>query len=236
MNIPMARIIAIHTITMNDPTLSLLQLFDPLFPIGSFTMSNGLETYVSRGIIYDAATLEQYLEGMLYILPYSDLGFAAKAALNEDIRLLDNMCTASKTPYELRQSSIKLCSRFLKNICEMEDIPSLKEYRDGINEGTFSGCYPVAAGLCIGFLSENISQGLSIYCYSLLSAAVNHAVKLVPLRQTDGQKVLHQILKKIPSAVETAVNCDISELGSGGFGYEFRSMQHETLYTRIYIS
>ncbi len=206
-----------------------------MFPIGLFTMSNGLETYVSKGIIYDTAALEQYLEGMLYILPYSDLGFAAKAAAGGDIRLLDSLCAALKTPYELRQCSMRLCSRFLKNVCDMEDIQSLEAYRKGIEEGIFSGCYPVAAGIYIG-ASADIKRGLGIYCYNMLSAAVNNAVKLVPLRQTDGQRVLHSVLGKIPSAVEEAMRCDISELGAGGFGFEFRSMQHETLYTRIYIS
>ena len=107
---------------------------------------------------------------------------------------------------------------------------------EGIAEGIFSGCYPVAAGFYIGASEADISQGLGIYCYNLLSAAVNHTVKLVPLRQTDGQKVLHSMLGKIPSAVEKTVDCDVSELGAGGFGFELRSMQHETLYTRIYIS
>ena len=44
---------------------------------------------------------------------------------------------ASKTAYELRQSSSRLCIRFLKTVCEMDDIPSLAEYRKGIDNGIF---------------------------------------------------------------------------------------------------
>lgn len=223
-------------IHMDNGFLSILQVFDSLFPIGAYTMSNGLETYVQKGIIHDDNSLQRYLDSLLYTLPYSDLGFAAKAAMGEKIQLLDSLCAASKSAYELRQGSNRLCTRFLKNVCVLDKIPDIQEYQTNITEGTYFGCYPVAVGIYIGAVCEEISQGLSAFCYSQLSAAVNHAVKLVPLRQMDGQKVLHAALRRIPDAVQTAMACDITDLGAGGFGFELRSMQHETLYTRIYIS
>ena len=102
-------------------------------------------------------------------------------------------------------------------------------HTDTLNEGGFVEDTLRAVG------AEPV-QGLCTYCYSLLSAAVNHAVKLVPLRQMDGQQALRSALPQIPAAVGTAMQCGIAELGVSGFGTELRSMQHETLYTRIYIS
>ncbi len=221
---------------MDNGFLHLLQVFDALFPIGAYTMSNGLETYVQNGILRDGDTLRQYLDGMLYVLPYADLGFAAKAAMGEDIRTLDGLCAASKSAAELRQSTNRLCIRFLKNVCSLDHLSCLQKYQEGIENGTYFGCYPISVGMYIGNMCTDVSQGLSVYCYSHLSAAVNHAVKLVPLRQMDGQQVLHAALEQIPATVRTGMQCDISELGVGGFGFELRSMQHETLYTRIYIS
>lgn len=75
-----------------------------------------------------------------------------------------------------------------------------------------------------------------MYCYSLFSAAVNHAVKLVPLRQLEGQAALYTAMGKIPEAVEKAISVQTDDLGIGGSGFELRSMQHEKLFTRIYIS
>lgn len=222
--------------TTHDSYLRLLQVLDPLFPIGAFTMSNGLETYVQKGILRDADTLRKYLDALLYWLPYADLGFAAKAVSGEEIPLLDSLCAASKTAEELRQCSSRLCTRFLKNVSSMEKLPVLEAYQERIRDGTCFGCYPVAVGLYIGAVGAEPVQGLCTYCYSLLSAAVNHAVKLVPLRQMDGQQALRSALPTIPAAVGTAMQCGIAELGVSGFGTELRSMQHETLYTRIYIS
>ena len=55
---------SITTTTMNTdkmPFLRLMQALDPLFPIGAFTLSNGLETYVQRDIVRDKKSLSEYL-------------------------------------------------------------------------------------------------------------------------------------------------------------------------------
>ena len=41
--------------------LYMLQICDSLFPIGAFTLSNGLETYVQRGVVHSPETLAAYL-------------------------------------------------------------------------------------------------------------------------------------------------------------------------------
>ena len=217
-----------------DSLLQRMQIFDSVFPIGAYTMSNGLESYVQQGIIHDRVTLQEYLYALLTVLPYNDLGFAAKAAMGESFVLLDTLCTASRSAYELREGCRKLCIRFLKMILEMEQAPKLTVYQNAIAGGQCFGSYPVAIGLYLG--KKEIEQGLAMYCYQQLSAAVTHAVKLVPLRQSDGQIALHEILTQIPMAVQAAMRCSLDELGAGGFGFSLRAMQHEVLYSRLYLS
>ena len=210
-----------------------------MFPVGAFTLSNGLETYVQKGIIADKESLEKYLAGQLAVLPYSDLGFAAKTALGEDFRVLDGLCTASKSAFELREGNRKLCARFLKLQNSLGCYPLLEQYLADINSGECSGCHCIAVGLLIretAVSSALLEQGLNMYCYSILSTSVNHAVKLVPLRQSDGQQTLADAVLKIPSACAKAMAADITELGVSGTGFELRAMQHEKLYSRLYIS
>ena len=45
--------------------LSLLQAFDSLFPVGAFTMSNGMETYTQKNIVSDRKSLYDYLVSYL---------------------------------------------------------------------------------------------------------------------------------------------------------------------------
>ncbi len=56
--------ILMYTIIMdNIGFLTLMQAFDSLFPIGAYAFSNGMETYVQRGIVTDKNTLSEFLDG-----------------------------------------------------------------------------------------------------------------------------------------------------------------------------
>jgi len=65
---------------------------------------------------------------------------------------------------------------------------------------------------------------------------VNHAVKLIPLGQSEGQSALFEVMRLIPGAAQKAMAADIDELGVSGCGFDLRAMQHETLHGRLYIN
>jgi urease accessory protein len=205
-------------------------------------MSGGMETYTQKGIVSDKTSLAAFLRAQLYILPYSDLGVCAKTAQDGDYLLLDELCAAMKQPFETRTGSEKLCLRFLKMQAALQDYPSLNAYysdilaADGSVQKKCRGHYPVAIGLFICDLKADIDQSLEMYCYSLLSQAVNHAVKLIPLGQSDGQAALFDAMRLIPLAVQKAKAATIDELGVSGCGFDLRSMQHESLHGRLYIN
>ena len=72
---------AIHMkgIIMDSKFIRLVQSLDPLFPIGSYTLSNGMETYVQKNVVCSREQLKEHLESYLYMLTFNDLAFAAKA-------------------------------------------------------------------------------------------------------------------------------------------------------------
>jgi urease accessory protein len=227
----------IHIITtMKADILRLTQSLDSLFPIGSYTLSNGMETYVQKGIVYDRESLEKHLAAYLYMLSFNDLAFAVKAYNGYDVKKLDELCGALKAPEELRSGSIKQCIRFLKLHTELDNYPKLTKYKEYIEKGECDGHYCIAMGLFIKEIEVDIAEGLELYCYSILSTMANHAVKLVPLRQLDGQKALLSVMAEIPKAVERAMQTELDEIGACGCGFDIRSMQHEKLYSRLYIS
>ncbi len=219
------------------PFLRLVQVLDPLFPIGAFTLSNGMETYVQKDIVKDKKSLSDFLNAFLYTLPTGDAGFAARAALGDDPLYLDELFSAARSPYELRNGSRNLCRRFIKTEAAMDgSCPLLESYGRSIAEGRANGSHPIAVGLFIRDIGADVHDGIAMYCYSLLSAMVNHAAKLVPLSQLDGQAALAQMISEIPRTAELAMSVDTDDLGIGGSGFDLRSMEHEKLYSRIYIS
>lgn len=221
---------------MNSNLLKLAQSLDALFPIGSYTLSNGMETYVQKNIVCDRTDLERHLRSYLYMLTFNDLAFAAKAYEGYDIKQLDALCGALKAPREMREGSMKQCIRFLKLHTQLDDYPLLVRYKEYIENGECDGHYCIAMGLFIKEIGVDISTALELYCYSILSSMANHAVKLVPLRQLDGQKALFEVEKEISDAVRRAVTVSMEEIGASGCGFDIRSMQHEKLYSRLYIS
>ncbi len=199
-------------------------------------MSNGMETYVQKKIVKDESSLSEFLQQYLHALSYSEIGFAAHAASGEDITLLDHLCGASRSPRELREGSMKLYSRFQKALKYMGDYPALEEYWRTIKESSCDGHYCIAVGLLIQDLKVDIREGLQLFAYNQISSMVNHAVKLIPLRQLEGQRALKQAAEVIPKVVNHAMNCKLELLGVTGPGFDFRSMEHEYLEARMYLS
>jgi urease accessory protein len=219
-----------------DNYLPLLQAFDPLFPVGAYTLSGGLETYTQEGLVRDRESLSRYLAAYIAVLPYGDLGFAAHAARGGEVAALDALCHAAKAPSEVRSGSIRLGASFIKTLTALYPCTGLDAYAELICAGTCHGHYPVAAGVFTRDTGAETARGLEIFCYSLLAAAVNHAAKLVPLRQRDAQGALAEAVGLIPAAVELAMGAEPDELGVSGAGFDLRAMRHETLYTRLYAS
>lgn len=222
--------------------LSMLQVCDSYFPIGAFTLSNGLETYIQKDLITDVDGLNKYLKAFLTVFPYNDLAFMScsrKFADENDINSiseLDLLCSASKTPKEVRQGSIKTCVRFIKAQEYIKSSIILSEYKKMIDEKKCEGHYCIALGIFTKEKSIDLKLAMTMYTYTTLSAIVNNAAKMIPLSQMAGQKALNKVLCEIPDVIEKAITTDYYELGISGVGFDIRASQHEHLYSRLYMS
>ena len=62
------------------------------------------------------------------------------------------------------------------------------------------------------------------------------AVKLVPLGQVAGQRLLIALAAKLPEQVNSALLLTDDEIGSSAFGLALASSRHETQYSRLFRS
>lgn len=221
---------------MDKGVLRLVQCLDALFPVGGYTLSNGMETYVQYGTVKDELSLIKHLKAYLYNISLNELAFSAMAAKGENIEYLDELCSAVRAPRELREGSIRQCQRFIKLQTGLCGSVALKGYGDLIESGCCDGHYCIAMGLFIRELGVELNTALQLYAYNIISCMANHAVKLVPLRQLDGQRALQKTAEEIPEAVKRAIGCGYDDLGASGAGFDISSMRHEKLYSRLYIS
>lgn len=233
-----ARLSSITT-HMDESFLKLLQVCDSVFPVGAFTLSNGLETYVQKDLLSKSEDLEKYLEAWLEVQTHGDFAIAANAFKSAQdinkIRKLDELSAASKIPSEVRAGSRKMCSRFFKLVKSM-GVSSLEPYSELVAQKKAYGQYPVAFGIYANQQGVSISDAVTVFAYSQCSAIITNTVKLVPLSQIDGQRILYGSLPKILKRANEALSIPEEEIGISLPGIDIRSMQHERLFTRQYSS
>lgn len=223
--------------------LSLLQLSDPTLPIGGYAHSSGLETYVQQGIVKDVDTAKKFITGMLaQNLQYTDAAFVSlvyDAAENNDLDTileLDEECNAVKLPKEIRQASQKLGIRLMKIFEPMGNGVVAVKYKKAVYDKVTYGHYCIAFGVYANEFKLTKTDALTGFYYNAAAGFVTNCVKLIPLGQQDGQQILFSMQPLIQQLVENTLHPDKSMIGLCCSGFDIRCMQHEQLYSRLYMS
>ena len=222
---------------------NLLHLTDSTLPIGGFSHSAGLETYVQLGIVQDVKSAKEFVVEMLTKnLQYNDAAFmslAYDAIKNNDVKTfidLDNECNAVKLPKEIRLASQKMGMRLLKNFAPLISNNFTDDYLNQIKYKTAFGHYCLAFGLYAAIFNLNKKEALIGFYYNAAVGFVTNSVKLIPLGQQDGQMLLYSLQPLINDLAEKTLCVDKNLLGLCCTGFDIRSMQHEKLYSRLYMS
>ncbi len=230
--------------TMNINFLSgLLHLADPTLPIGGYTHSNGLETYVQERIVHNLETAKKFVQNMLqYNLKFNDGAFvklAYKAAENNDLQLLlklDNECNAIKCPKEIRQASQKLGLRLIKIFKRRDSFPFMEAFEKAIKNKEANSHYCIVFGVYAYLMKIPLYEALLGFYYTSVAGMITNAVKLVPLGQLDGQDILFSLYPVMEKTVWETMELDRDMVGLCNTAFDIRCMQHERLYSRLYMS
>lgn len=228
---------------MNNTLLSLLQLSDPALPVGGYAHSAGLETYVQNGSVSDVPAAAAFVQQMLLSnLRYTDGAFvslAYDAALQADfaeLLALHAHCSATKLPEEMRMASGKMGLRLLKIFAEFPRQQLAKEYLLAKKEDAVAAHYCIAFGIIAAASGISKQEMLQGFFYNAASGFVTNCVKLVPLGQQDGQRILFGLQPVIAACVAACIQPDEAMIGVCCPAFEIAQMQHETLYSRLYMS
>lgn len=226
-----------------NPLLSLLQLSDPALPIGGYAHSAGLETYVQKGLVSDSTSAKEFVASMITNnIQYTDAAFvslcfdAATEYNFENILLLDARCNAVKLASESRHASQKLGARLMKVFAPLINSAQIKKFAKEIIIKSTPGHYSIAFALCGAALSISKAEVLSGFYFNVASGIITNCVKLIPLGQQDGQKILFSLHPVIGKLVQDTLKPDEDLLGLSCPGFDIRCMQHEDLYSRLYMS
>lgn len=228
---------------MTAALIRLLQLSDPALPVGGFSHSAGLETYVQLGIVKDLTSARAFVTGMLsQNIHYTDAAIvsllyeAVKDNDPDELKTLDDLCTAVKIPKEMRQASQKLGVRLIKIFQPLCNNDWLNRYASAIQSKQLTGHYCVAFGIIACALQIPKEDALTGFYYNAAAGFVTNSVKLVPLSQQNGQELLFSLQPLITTLVQKNLHPERELIGLCCTGFDIRSMQHEQLYSRLYMS
>ncbi len=222
---------------------SLLQFSDGLFPAGAYAHSFGLEWYVQAGIVSDAASLEallrSYLEAGVAPADARTLLRAWRAATAEDMERclrLDAMVDALKPAEELRNASRQMGRQTLRTANSILDHAFVHSFYGKVEECVTPGHHPVAMGVVGGELAWDPQEMVSAYLYSSSAALVNAALRLFPLGQLAGQRILWNLQPLFEQlSADVLEHCE-EEIWSFTPALEIAAMRHSTLDARLFRS
>src|SRR5690242_17070711 len=191
--------------------LSLLQFSDGLFPAGAYAHSFGLESCVQSGEVHDAAGVEAflraYLEGCAGPTDAVALVCARRAAANENLPTclaLDETLDAMKTQSELRDASRQMGRQTLRVATHLPCHPLLEQFGKAVADETPPCHHPIVFGMIGGVLGWDALEMTGGYLYSASAALVGATLRLLPLGQLAGQRVLWNVRPLIATLAEEA--------------------------------
>ncbi|WP_370742154.1 urease accessory protein UreF [Pseudoprimorskyibacter insulae] len=211
-------------ITMTtDPHLILHQIFSPAFPVGAFAYSHGLEAAVQGGIIGDATDLQGWLEDILnHGSGWSDAVLFAHAARGDDIGPLNELALAMvpsadrRLETEKQGAAFATCARDLWGV----DLPN--------------AAYPVAVGRLVHLLGLPQRDALRLYLQAFAANITSAGVRLIPLGQTDGQRITLALAPLHQTIADRAITADLDDIGGFVPMVDIASQRHAALYSRIF--
>ncbi|MGI3168736.1 urease accessory protein UreF [Pseudooceanicola sp. C21-150M6] len=212
---------------MTIEAMTLHQWLSPAFPVGAYSYSQGLETAVAEGQVTDAASARDWIAMVLEQgAGQSDaiLLSAAWQAAPDALAALTELARALCPSLERLTETDRMGAAFARAIRALygHDLPDMP--------------YPLAFGRAARLQDLPLDLTLTLFLQSVVANLASAAVRLIPLGQTDGQRILRDLSTRIAPLAEAAAPGDTDRIGTSALLADLASMRHETLPTRLFQS
>ena len=223
---------------MDDAALyRLLTWASPAFPVGGFSYSHGLETAVAEGLVASAGQLREWTADALEFgagrIDAAYLAAAHRAASAEDWRRLDaaaDDAAAHRSGAETALEATAQGAAFLDAARAAWPHPWL----DRLDRGRAT--HAVAVGLAAAAHGIGVRAALLAWLHGFAACLVSAGVRLVPLGQTDGQRVQAAVAPAARRAADAALAAGPEAAGASTPLADWCAAAHETQRTRLFRS
>lgn len=217
--------------------LRLCQLVSPALPVGAYNFSQGLEYAVHSNWVRDEVTAYQWIKGVAqHAIGTLDLPILLRLhdAWSQDdssaVHHWSAYLIASRETEELRAEERHL-GRALAKVLVSLDVNAAAAWTKH-SDASYAGLFALAAARW-HITREQTAQG---YLWTWCENQVLAAVKLLPLGQTAGQRILNELLQLIPAITQSAYLLADEDIAIATPLHGIASAWHETQYTRLFRS
>lgn len=205
-----------------DPHLTLHQLFSPAFPVGAFAWSHGAETAICEGRLQTAAQVEDWLRDLLeHGAGWSDAVLMAQAARGADVA---ELAAALAPSAARRRETLEQGAAFASTVRQVWGL------------SVSDAAYPVVVGGSVKALALPLEPALRLYLQSFAANITSACVRLIPLGQTDGQRITAALAPLCDDVARRAMTADLEDVGGFAPMIDIMGQRHAGLYARVFRS
>jgi len=218
----------------------LMTWLSPAYPIGAFSYSSGIEWAIEAGDITDAKSLKRWLVVMLkFGGGFCDavlLAHAHHAIEQKDnalLREVGELASAFAPSKERLLETTAQGQAFLTTAREAWACPAFDRLQK-VWDGPIA--LPVAVGVSCAGHGVPLSPAIHVYLQAFMANLISAGVRLIPLGQTEGQRLIAALEPDIAATAQRALKASLEDAGTSAFRADLASMHHETQYTRLFRS
>ena len=209
---------------IDEKLLTLAQWLSPSYPVGAFAWSHGIETAVRSGWITDGRSLEDWLRVCLTEGSGRADALWLRLAHDGPAEEIDAEARAFAASAERIREAARQGAAFAQVTNAVWGL-SLRDH-----------VLPVAVGRAVREAELDVDTALLLYLQSFLTNLVSAAQRLMPLGQTEAQRILAALRPDIADVVEQTRGQTKDDIFSNAFLSDIAAMRHETLEPRLFQS
>jgi urease accessory protein len=228
-------------------TLSAFRLSDSFLPVGSNSISYGLEQFVADDRVTGAADLRELLETYIsqQVGPADLVALrAAHTAVSEggNVDSLKRICradrklTAVTLAAEFRESSQRTGDRLLTLQRDLREDDLLERFHERVTAGDTPGNHAVVLGLTTGLADIDERAACLLCIHSFLTGLLGAAQRLLSLGHTDAQRILDDLRPVVSEAVDDSADRTLATMAPFSPLVDVLAAEHERADRRLFVS
>ncbi|OGW66714.1 MAG: hypothetical protein A3H49_00500 [Nitrospirae bacterium RIFCSPLOWO2_02_FULL_62_14] len=219
-----------------------LRFVDSFFPSGGFAYSSGLEAAVQGGAVRTAEDFSKYVEDLLrHGMGRREAVAVAKAwdaqarGLWREVIAADWELDSMKTGQESRLASRQMGRQVIRIAAEqMGGHPILREFHAAVEAERTPSHLAVSLGLVLAASGWSREDAVAAYLYQTATGMMSAALKLLPIGQREGQRLLDGWMPLIAELSGQAQ--PESSMTSWSPVQDIYAMRHSRLTSRLFRS